>query len=62
MILAAKITSLAVKTKGKGEDTTRTARLVLEVDDPDDWKLDTLSEKMDGIHHEIAIDENVSKR
>lgn len=61
VIFRARISNLAVKTKGKGEETVRVARLVLEVEDPDDWALDMLTEAMNGARHTIAIDEGVSR-
>ncbi len=59
MIFRARVVNLAVKTKGKGEETVRIARLILEVEDPDDWALDLLTEAMNGARHSIAIDEAV---
>lgn len=61
MLFSALVRGLTVRTKGKGEDTVRVARLVLEVEDPDDWKLDAMSEAMNGVHHDIAIDEEIRR-
>lgn len=57
MIIRARIISLNVKTKGKGEDTERVGRIVIETEDLDLWQLDLLGEHLDGIMHKIGIDE-----
>jgi len=61
LIIRARVTNLTIKAKGKGEDLERIGRVTLEVENADDWQLDVLAEAMDGIHHQIAIDEDMKR-
>lgn len=62
MRLTAKVKKVNATTSGKGEDAVIKAQLVLEVEDPDDWKIDALVEAMKGDkHHDITIDEEPSR-
>lgn len=57
MIITARVKKVTVNAKGKGEDTVKVGQIVLEYEDLDDWQLEMLGESVDGMKHEIAIDE-----
>lgn len=65
MIIRARLVNLTANTKppkDEGQEAERHAKLVLELLDPEDWHLDWIQELMDGLPHEVAIDENMRGR
>lgn len=48
---------IVLMNKGKGEDSYKRGRIIIETEDAEDWQLELLSEKLSDDIHSISIED-----